>query len=63
MESDVHTPEKYGIYQTVGDTSGPEGIVRVLRTVTMYETIAEAVKKNCPYKLHQSYDLVHQSTI
>ena len=23
MESDVHTPEKYGIYQSVGDTTGP----------------------------------------
>ena len=33
MQSDVHTPEKYGIYQSVGDTSGPGGIVRALRTV------------------------------
>ena len=24
MQSDVHTPEKYGIYQSVGDTTGPE---------------------------------------
>ena len=23
MESDVHEPEKYGIYQSVGDTAGP----------------------------------------
>ena len=23
MQSDVHTPEKYGIYQSVGDTAGP----------------------------------------
>ena len=32
MHSDVHTPEKYGIYQSVGDTSGPGGIVRAMRT-------------------------------
>lgn len=48
MESDVHTPEKYGIYQSVGDSSGPGGIVRALRTVPMFEEIAEAIKKNCP---------------
>lgn len=48
MESDVHTPEKYGIYQSVGDSSGPGGIVRALRTVPMFEEIAEAIKRNCP---------------
>ena len=48
MESDVHTPEKYGIYQSVGDTSGPGGIVRAMRTVPMYEKIAENIKKYCP---------------
>ena len=48
MESDVHTPEKYGIYQSVGDTSGPGGIIRAMRTVPMYEEIAENVKKYCP---------------
>jgi len=48
MESDVHTPEKYGIYQSVGDTSGPGGIVRAMRTIPMYEEIAENIKKHCP---------------
>ena len=48
MESDVHHPEKYGIYQSVGDTSGPGGIVRAMRTVPMIEEIAENVKKYCP---------------
>ncbi|MBR5586663.1 MAG: alpha-glucosidase/alpha-galactosidase [Clostridia bacterium] len=48
MESDVHTPEKYGIYQSVGDTSGPGGIVRAMRTIPMYEEIAGYVKKYCP---------------
>ena len=28
MESDVHLPERYGIYQSVGDTTGPGGLVR-----------------------------------
>ncbi|MGN1141140.1 MAG: alpha-glucosidase/alpha-galactosidase [Oliverpabstia sp.] len=48
MESDVHAPEKYGIYQSVGDTVGPGGILRALRTVPMYVTIAEAIKAYAP---------------
>jgi alpha-galactosidase len=48
MESDVHAPEKYGIYQSVGDTSGPGGIVRALRAIPMFEQIATAIKKHCP---------------
>lgn len=48
MESDVHAPEKYGIYQSVGDTSGPGGIVRAMRTIPMYEQIAEYIKEYCP---------------
>ncbi len=48
MESDVHTPEKYGIYQSVGDTSGPGGIVRAMRCVPMFEHIAEKIKEYCP---------------
>lgn len=48
MESDVHAPEKYGIYQSVGDTSGPGGILRAMRTIPMYEQIAEAIKTYCP---------------
>ena len=48
MESDVHAPEAYGIYQSVGDTTGPGGLVRALRTVPMFEVIAAAVRDHCP---------------
>ncbi len=48
MESDVHAPEEYGIYQSVGDTSGPGGIIRALRTIPMFEVIAKAIEKCCP---------------
>ena len=48
MESDVHLPERYGIYQSVGDTAGPGGLVRALRTIPMYVEIAEAVKRVLP---------------
>ncbi len=48
MASDVHTPEEYGIYQSVGDTVGIGGIVRSLRTIPMIEKIGLAVKAVCP---------------
>jgi len=48
MKSDVHLPEKYGIYQSVGDTVGPGGIVRALRTIPMIKVIAEAIRDYCP---------------
>ena len=48
MQSDVHAPEKYGIYQSVGDTTGPGGIMRALRAVPMFEQIAHAIAGNCP---------------
>ena len=48
MSSDVHLPEEYGIYQSVGDTVGPAGIIRSLRTVPMYEEFALAIKRCCP---------------
>ena len=48
MESDVHTPEKYGIYQPVGDTTGPGGCVRALRCVPIFYNYAKDIKKYCP---------------
>ncbi|MBQ4321553.1 MAG: alpha-glucosidase/alpha-galactosidase [Oscillospiraceae bacterium] len=48
MESDVHTPEKYGIWQSVGDTAGPGGILRAMRTAPMFEEIAENIRKYAP---------------
>ena len=48
MESDVHLPEEYGIYQSVGDTAGPGGIIRALRTIPMMFEIADAVKEYAP---------------
>ncbi len=48
MDSDVHAPEKYGIYQSVGDTTGPGGIVRAMRTLPMFEEIAQGIKACCP---------------
>ena len=48
MESDVHAPEKYGVYQSVGDTVGAGGILRAMRTLPIYEGFAEAIRRVCP---------------
>lgn len=48
MASDVHLPERLGVYQSVGDTAGPGGIVRALRTIPMFAEIAQAVRSYAP---------------
>ena len=48
MASDVHAPERLGVYQSVGDTVGPGGFMRALRTIPMFREIAEAIRDNAP---------------
>lgn len=48
MRSDVHAPEEYGIYQSVGDTAGPGGVLRAMRTVPIYQEYAKLIEKCCP---------------
>lgn len=48
MAGDVHLPEQYGIYQSVGDTVGPGGVLRAMRTVPLYEGFANEIKRVCP---------------
>lgn len=48
MASDIGIPARHGILHPVGDTVGPAGHVRALRTVPMYVTMAEAIAQYCP---------------
>lgn len=48
MRSDVHAPEEYGVYQSVGDTVGPGGFFRAMRTIPMFEEIGLAIKAYAP---------------
>ena len=48
MQSDVHLPERVGVYQPVGDTVGPGGFMRAMRTIPMFVTIAEAIRDFAP---------------
>ena len=36
MEVDVHMPERLGIYQSVGDTAGPGGMIRLVKRTMRY---------------------------
>lgn len=48
MRSDVHAPERYGIFQSVGDTAGPGGVLRAMRTVPIYQEYAAKIREICP---------------
>lgn len=53
--SDIEIPRAYGIDQTVGDTLGPGGIFRGLRSVEALRVIAEAMLEHCPDALLLNY--------
>ncbi len=48
MAVDYNVPEKYGVYHTVGDTTGPGGISRSLRNIPVFIDIARKMNKLCP---------------
>lgn len=48
MAVDVHMPERLGVYQSVGDTAEPGGIIRAFRTLPMFVEFAEAVRDYAP---------------
>lgn len=52
---DVEIPRKYGIDQTVGDTLGPGGVFRFLRSVPAYDAIAADMHELCPNALLINY--------
>ena len=52
---DVEIPRRYGIDQAVGDTLGPGGIMRFLRSSVAYRQIAEDMLEVCPDALLINY--------
>jgi alpha-galactosidase/6-phospho-beta-glucosidase family protein len=48
MGSDVHAPERLGVWQSVGDSVGPGGMVRALRTIPTYRGFASEIRRRCP---------------
>lgn len=52
---DVEIPRKYGIDQTVGDTLGPGGVFRALRTIPVLLEICRDIEELCPEALLMNY--------
>jgi len=48
MRHDLEIPERYGIYQAVGDTVGPGGVARALRNIPVVANIARKMEEICP---------------
>ena len=52
---DVNIPRKYGVDQCVGDTFGPGGIFRGLRSLEALKVLAKDIKEMCPDALFIQY--------
>ncbi len=48
MRNDLAIPERYGIYQSVGDTVGPGGLARGLRHIPFAAHMAREMEQVCP---------------
>ena len=55
FELDYKIPLKYGVDQCIGDSLGPGGVFRALRTIPVLLDIAEDMKELCPDALMLNY--------
>lgn len=55
FENEIRIPEKYGVKQAIGDTLGPGGIFRGLRTIPTLLDLAESMAEVCPDALLLNY--------
>jgi alpha-galactosidase len=52
---DIEIPKKYGVDINVGDTRGPAGIFRALRTIPVMLDICRDIEKYCPGAVFLNY--------
>ena len=55
FENEIRIPLRYGVEQAIGDTIGPGGIFRALRTIPTLLDIAADVEELCPDALFLNY--------
>ncbi|WP_246998240.1 alpha-glucosidase/alpha-galactosidase [Halosolutus gelatinilyticus] len=55
FENEIRIPERYGVEQAIGDTLGPGGIFRGLRTVPTMLELARDMEEVCPDALLLNY--------
>ena len=52
---DIEIPKEYGVNINVGDTRGPSGIFRALRTIPVMLDICKDIEKYCPNAVFLNY--------
>lgn len=55
FENEIRIPEKYGVEQSIGDTTGPGGIFRALRTIPTLLDIADDMEDLCSDAVFLNY--------
>ncbi len=55
VDSSQKIPENYGIEQCIGDTIGPGGIMKALRTVPVFIDILKDCERLCPQAIFMNY--------
>lgn len=55
VQPDIEIPAKYGISLSVGDTRGPAGIFRYLRTIPVMLDICKDIERYCPEAIFLNY--------
>ncbi len=55
VKSDYEIPAKYGVHQCIGDTIGPGGIFKALRTGPVLLDILKQVERQCPNAIFLNY--------
>ena len=55
FRKDIEIPQKYGVNINVGDTRGPAGIFRALRTIPAMLDIRKDVERYCPEAIFLNY--------
>ena len=53
--ADMIIPARYGVYQIVGDTTGPAGMMMGLRSIPIYVNICREMEKRCPNVILMSH--------
>ena len=54
-QHDIVIPKKYGVDTNVGDTRGPSGIFRALRTIPVMLDIVKDMERYCPDAILLNY--------
>lgn len=52
---DITIPKKYGVDTNIGDTRGPSGVFRALRTIPVMVSIVKDMEKYCPDAILLNY--------